>query len=78
MELSHFMVLNYFFHLKGEKTPAQLAKTFRVTKGAITNTLNSWNKRVIYTRVLTGPTVEKSLFPSAALGIQFERMQLKR
>jgi hypothetical protein len=33
MELSHFMVLNYFFHLKGEKTPAQLAKIFRVYQG---------------------------------------------
>ena len=39
MELSHFMVLNYFSHLKTEKTPAQLAKIFRVTKGAMTNTI---------------------------------------
>ena len=45
MELSHFMVLNYFFHLKGEKTPAQLAKTFRVTKGAITNTINKLEQK---------------------------------
>ena len=39
MELSHFMVLNYFSHLQTEKTPAQLAKIFRVTKGAMTNTI---------------------------------------
>ena len=45
MELSHFMVLNYFFHLKGEKTPAQLAKIFRVTKGAMTNTINKLDQK---------------------------------
>lgn len=45
MELSHFVVLNYFYHLKGEKTPAQLAKIFRVTKGAMTNTINKLEKR---------------------------------
>ena len=45
MELSHFMVLNYFFHLKGEKTPAQLAKIFRVTKGAMTNTINKLEQK---------------------------------
>ena len=39
MELSHFMVLNHFARLGGEKTPAQLARTFHVTKGAMTNTL---------------------------------------
>ena len=45
MELSQFMVLNYFFHLKGEKTPAQLAKIFRVTKGAMTNTINKLEQK---------------------------------
>ena len=39
MELSHFAVLNHFTTLQGEKTPAQLARSFNVTKGAITNTL---------------------------------------
>lgn len=39
MELSHFMVLNHFARLGGEKTPAQLARIFHVTKGAMTNTL---------------------------------------
>ncbi len=40
MELSHFYVLNHFSHLGGEKTPAQLARIFHVTKGAMTNTIN--------------------------------------
>lgn len=40
MELSHFTVLNHFARLGGEKTPAQLARVFHVTKGAMTNTLS--------------------------------------
>lgn len=40
MELSHFSVLNHFSHLGGEKTPAQLARIFHVTKGAMTNTIS--------------------------------------
>ena len=40
MELSHFSVLNKLSHTKIERTPAQIAKSFRVTRGAITNTLN--------------------------------------
>ena len=40
MEPSHFAILNHFSLIDGEKTPAQLAKSFNVTKGAITNTLN--------------------------------------
>jgi DNA-binding MarR family transcriptional regulator len=39
MELSHFSVLNHLAHVGGEKTPAQLAKTFHLTRGAMTNTL---------------------------------------
>lgn len=39
MELSHFMVLNHFARLGGEKTPAQLARVFHVTKGAMSNTV---------------------------------------
>ena len=38
MELSHFSVLNQLSHTKIERTPAQIAKSFRVTRGAITNT----------------------------------------
>ena len=33
------MVLNHFARLGGEKTPAQLARIFHVTRGAMTNTL---------------------------------------
>ncbi len=40
MELSHFSVLNHLAWHEGERTPAQLATTFNVTRGAMTNTLN--------------------------------------
>lgn len=39
MELSHFSVLNHLAHTHAEKSPAQLAKVFHVTRGAMTNTL---------------------------------------
>jgi DNA-binding MarR family transcriptional regulator len=39
MELSHFSVLNHLAHVGVEKTPAQLARTFHLTRGAMTNTL---------------------------------------
>ncbi|QIE55858.1 MarR family transcriptional regulator [Pikeienuella piscinae] len=39
LELSQFAVLNHFSHLGGEKSPAQLAKVFQLTKGAMTNTI---------------------------------------
>lgn len=39
MELSHFSVLNQLARLNEERTPAQLAKAFHVTRGAMTNTL---------------------------------------
>jgi DNA-binding MarR family transcriptional regulator len=39
MELSHFGVLNHLARINDERTPAQLAKTFHVTRGAMTNTL---------------------------------------
>lgn len=39
MEVSHFSVLNHFVRLGGEKTPAQLARIFHVSKAAMTNTL---------------------------------------
>jgi len=40
MELSHFSVLNHLAASTEEKTPAQLARVFHVTRGAMTNTLN--------------------------------------
>ena len=39
MELSHFSVLNHLAHTQNERTPAQLAQTFHLTRGAMTNTL---------------------------------------
>lgn len=39
MELSHFSVLNHLAHSGAEKTPAELARTFHLTRGAMTNTL---------------------------------------
>lgn len=40
MEISHFSVLNHLAHIGDERAPAQLADTFHVTRGAMTNTLN--------------------------------------
>lgn len=40
MELSHFSVLNHLSYAANEKSPAQLAKTFHLTRGAMTNTLS--------------------------------------
>lgn len=39
MQLSHFMTLNHLAGVGSEKTPAQLARAFHVSKGAMTNTL---------------------------------------
>ncbi|MRU15582.1 MarR family transcriptional regulator [Roseovarius sp. A21] len=40
MEISHFSVLNHLARAGGERSPAQLAKSFHVTRGAMTNTLS--------------------------------------
>lgn len=40
MELSHFSVLNALARAGAERTPAQLARSFHLTRGAMTNTLN--------------------------------------
>lgn len=39
MELSHFSVLNHLAHSNTEKSPGELARTFHLTRGAMTNTL---------------------------------------
>ncbi|MFU8865776.1 MAG: MarR family winged helix-turn-helix transcriptional regulator [Rhodobacterales bacterium] len=39
MEISHFSVLNHLARSGAERSPAQLAKSFHVTRGAMTNTL---------------------------------------
>ncbi|MHA3978130.1 MarR family winged helix-turn-helix transcriptional regulator [Halovulum sp. GXIMD14794] len=40
MELSHFTLLNYLAGIHAERTPAQLARVFHVTRAAMTNTLS--------------------------------------
>lgn len=40
MELSHFSVLNHLARVGEERTPAQLAQAFHLTRGAMTNTLS--------------------------------------
>ncbi|MCV2872515.1 MarR family transcriptional regulator [Defluviimonas sp. WL0050] len=40
MEISHFSVLNHLAHVNDERSPAQLADAFHVTRGAMTNTLS--------------------------------------
>lgn len=39
MEISHFSVLNHLARAGVERSPAQLARAFHVTRGAMTNTL---------------------------------------
>ncbi|MCK0122059.1 MAG: MarR family transcriptional regulator [Yoonia sp.] len=45
MELSHFSVLNHLAHSGVERSPGELARTFHLTRGAMTNTLGKleWN-----------------------------------
>ncbi|MEO1138760.1 MAG: MarR family transcriptional regulator [Pseudomonadota bacterium] len=40
MEISHFSVLNHLARAGDERSPAQLARNFHVTRGAMTNTLS--------------------------------------
>ena len=40
MEISHFSVLNALAWISDERSPAQLADQFHLTRGAMTNTLN--------------------------------------
>ena len=44
LNISSFSVLNHFSGSRAEKTPLQLARSFHVTKGAMTNTLNKLEK----------------------------------
>lgn len=39
MQVSHFAVLNHLATARDERSPAQLARTFQVTRAAMTNTL---------------------------------------
>ena len=44
MELSHFVMLDYLSCQNRERSPAELARTFNLTKGALTNTLGKLEK----------------------------------
>ncbi len=39
MELSHFSILHHLARCGGERTPADLARAFNVSRGAMTNTI---------------------------------------
>ena len=45
LRFSHFGVLNHFARLGGESSPAELARAFQVTKGAMTNTVQRLQAR---------------------------------
>jgi len=45
LNISSFSVLNHFSGSRAEKTPLQLARSFHVTKRAMTNTLNKLEKQ---------------------------------
>ena len=53
MELSHFSVLNHLAGIGDERSPAQLARAFHVTRGAMTNTLA---KLPLVTRIFSHKT----------------------
>lgn len=54
LKTSHFGVLSHFVRLGDNKTPAQLAGAFQVTKGAMTNTLQKLEERGLV-RIKTNP-----------------------
>ncbi|MDO5658492.1 MAG: helix-turn-helix domain-containing protein [Paracoccus sp. (in: a-proteobacteria)] len=39
MQISHFSVINLLAHINEERSPAQLAEAFHLTRGAMSNTL---------------------------------------
>ncbi|WOF73210.1 MarR family transcriptional regulator [Parvibaculaceae bacterium PLY_AMNH_Bact1] len=59
MTSAQFTVLNHFARLGGERTPAQLAASFQVTKGAITNTLQKLEEKG-YVAIATDPKDRRS------------------
>lgn len=51
LTVAQFSVLNHFMRLGGERTPAELARSFQVTKGTMTSTLQRLEaKRLIEVR----------------------------
>ncbi len=53
-KISHFSVLNHFARLGGEWSPSRLARSFQVTKGAMTNTLG-WLSKTGYVEIRPDP-----------------------
>ena len=45
LKVSQFSVLNHFVRLGGKRSPLELARSFQVTKGAMTNTLQRLETR---------------------------------
>eukprot|EP00435_Cladocopium_sp_Y103_P077085 s1_g824.t1 len=59
MTSAQFSVLNHFARLGGARTPAQLAASFQVTKGAMTNTLQKLQEKG-YVAIETDPADRRS------------------
>jgi len=55
MEMSHFLVVDFLETTDRNATPAELARIFRVTKGAMTNTLNRLSRAGF---IFVGPDYE--------------------
>lgn len=68
LELSQFAVLNHFSHLGGEKSPAQLAKVFQLTKGAMTNTISGLKRPDMCVCAPIRRTGAESWYPSPKPG----------
>ena len=64
MTSAQFTVLNHFARLGGARTPAQLAASFQVTKGAITNTLQKLEEKG-YVAIATDPKDRRSKIVTA-------------
>lgn len=45
LRMAHFVVLNHFVRLGGSRSPAELARAFQVTRGAMTNTIRRLQAR---------------------------------
>ena len=45
LKMAHFVVLNHFARLGGDRSPAELAEAMQVTRGAMTNTIRRLETR---------------------------------
>jgi len=74
---SQFGVLNHFARQKSEESPAQLAKTFQVTKGAMTNTLGKLDAQK-FVAIRADPTDGRAkLVKLTPKGLQAQKDSLK-